>query len=138
MAEHNELGKMGEEMAQEFLLRKKYKILATNWRYLKDEIDIIAMHNSQLVIVEVKTRRTNAFGEPEEAVTKKKQKFLVRAANAFVEQKAIENEVRFDIVSVIVCSDKWQITHIEDNSALIFGRKVLLDVSKDSTELLFY
>jgi len=114
MAEHNELGKKGEEMAQEFLLRKKYKILATNWRYIKDEIDIIAMHKSQLVIVEVKTRRTNAFGEPEEAVTKKKQKFLVRAANAFVEQKELDNEVRFDIVSVIVCGQKWQIMHIED------------------------
>jgi putative endonuclease len=114
MAEHNELGKKGEEMAREFLIRKGFKVLATNWRYLKDEIDIIAMHNSQLVIVEVKTRRTNAFGEPEEAVTKNKQKFLVRAANAFVEQKALENEVRFDIISVIVCGKKWQITHIED------------------------
>ena len=114
MAEHNEFGKKGEEMAREYLVRKGYKVIATNWRYLKDEVDIVAEHNSQLVIVEVKTRRTNDFGEPEEAVTKKKQKFLIRAANAFVEQKELESEVRFDIVSVIVCDKKWQITHIED------------------------
>ena len=114
MAEHNELGKKGEEMAQQFLSRKGYKIIATNWRYLKDEIDIIAHHDSFLVIVEVKTRRTNVFGEPEEAVSKKKQKFLVRAADAYVQQKNIEEEVRFDIVSVIVCGTHWQINHIED------------------------
>jgi len=114
MAEHNELGKKGEEMAQKYLLKKGYKIVATNWRYIKDEIDIIANHDNFLVIVEVKTRRNDVFGEPEEAVTKKKQKFLVRAADAYVQQKNIQQEVRFDIVSVIVCGTKWQITHIED------------------------
>jgi putative endonuclease len=114
MAEHNELGIMGEKIAQKFLLKKGYKIVATNWRYLKDEIDIIAFHDKYIVIVEVKTRSTNAFGEPEEAVSKKKRKFLVRAADAYIQQKNIENEARFDIISVIVEGNKWEIAHIED------------------------
>jgi putative endonuclease len=80
MAEHNELGKQGEEIAQQHLSDKGYKILQCNWRFGSEEIDIIARKDNILVIVEVKTRQTNFFGEPEESVTKKKQKFLVRAA----------------------------------------------------------
>jgi len=114
MAEHNELGKKGEEMAQKYLLKKGYTILELNWRYSKDEIDIIARHDSCLIIVEVKTRFTNAFGEPEEFVTNKKQSFLIRAANAYVEKFKSQEEVRFDIVSVLFCGKTWQINHIED------------------------
>ncbi len=114
MAEHNELGKKGEEMAQKYLANKGYTILATNWRYSKDEIDIIARHNSCLVIIEVKTRFTNVFGEPEEFVTNKKQSFLIRAANAYVEKNKSQEDVRFDIVSVLFCGTRWQINHIED------------------------
>jgi len=114
MAEHNELGKKGEEMAQQFLAKKGYKIVATNWRFGNDEVDIIAAYKSFLVVVEVKTRRTNAFGEPEEFVTKQKQRFLIRATNAYIEKNDIQEEVRFDIVSVIVCGTHWQINHIED------------------------
>jgi putative endonuclease len=114
MAEHNELGKKGEEMAREYLICKGYKILATNWRFGNDEIDIIASHGSFIVIAEVKTRRTSTFGEPEEFVTKQKQKFLIRATGAFIEQKKINEEVRFDIISVLVSGTRWQINHIED------------------------
>jgi putative endonuclease len=114
MAEHNEFGKMGEAMAQKHLLAKGYKIIATNWTYGKDEIDIIAKHNNFLVIVEVKTRSTNYFGDPEEAVTKKKRKFLVRAADAYINIHNVPEEVRFDIISIVVTGSQWDINHIED------------------------
>jgi putative endonuclease len=114
MAEHNELGKTGEAIARKFLAEKGYKVIAANWRFLKDEIDIIALHDDMVVIVEVKTRSTDMFGDPEEAVSKKKRKFLVRAADAYIRQKDLENEVRFDIVSVIARGEKYEITHIED------------------------
>jgi putative endonuclease len=114
MAEHNELGKKGEEIAVRYLLDKGYKIITINWRFGKDEIDIIASFSSFLVIAEVKTRKSDVFEEPEEAVTVQKQKFLVRAADAYVQMKNIEEEVRFDIITVIIKGKIWEINHIED------------------------
>ena len=115
MAEHNETGKEGEELAAKFLEQKGYRILETNWRFKNLEADIIAMQKNILVIVEVKTRKTNHFGEPEEFVDKKKQKNIIKAANAYIESKEIENEVRFDIVSVLVKGEQQAvINHIED------------------------
>ncbi|MFZ4740758.1 MAG: YraN family protein [Bacteroidales bacterium] len=114
MAEHNELGAAGEKAAENFLKEKGYEIMATNWRFGSDEIDIIARHNGFLVIVEVKTRSTNAFGEPEIAVTKQKQKFLIRAAQNYIQQKNINEECRFDIISIIAKNGKNIIHHIED------------------------
>ena len=114
MAEHNELGKKGEELAVKHLAEKGYKIKETNWRFGNDEIDIIAEHNNFLVVVEVKTRQSNYFGEPEEFVTLKKQQFIIRAANAYIEKKMIDLETRFDIVSVIVTPKGVRVNHIED------------------------
>ncbi len=114
MAEHNELGTFGEKAAENFLKEKGYEILATNWRFGSDEIDIIARHNGFLVIVEVKTRSTNAFGEPEVAVTKQKQKFLIRATQNYIQQKNIDEETRFDIIAIISKNGKNTIHHIED------------------------
>lgn len=114
MAEHNDLGKLGEDLAAAFLIEKGYKILFRNWRYMKDEIDIIAETEKYVVFVEVKTRSTAVFGEPEAAITKTKQKYLIRAANAFIEEKNITKEARFDIISVILPSQPVSINHIED------------------------
>jgi len=114
MAEHNELGASGEKAAENYLKEKGYQILATNWRFGSDEIDIVAKHNGFLIIVEVKTRSTNAFGEPEIAVTKQKQKFLIRAAQNYIQQKNIDEECRFDIVSIVSKNGKNSIHHIED------------------------
>ncbi len=113
MAEHNELGEKGEELARNFLRKKGYKIIETNWRFGKDEIDIIAIDNDYLVIVEVKTRSSNYFVEPEFAVNKKKQSFLIRAAHAYIIKKDIDLEARFDIVSIIITSQKTHINHID-------------------------
>ncbi len=114
MAEHNDLGNKGEELALEYIRNLGYKVLATNWRFLKDEIDMIAMDGSFLVIIEVKTRRSSYFGEPEVFVTHTKQKALIRCANRFIIQKDFRGETRFDIVSVILTANEHQITHIKD------------------------
>lgn len=114
MAKHIELGKLGEKMAAEYLLKRGYTILAKNWRFKKNEIDIVAKENNKLVIVEVKTRTTLEFGTPEEAVSLKKQQFLIRAANEYVNQKNLENEIRFDIIAVNPNSGGQKIHHIPD------------------------
>jgi putative endonuclease len=110
----NELGQKGEQAAAEYLVAEGYEILDRNWRFGKDEIDIIAEKGNFIVIVEVKTRSTAYFGEPEEAVDKQKRRFLIRAANHYVNQKAIDIEVRFDIVAVIFEQGRQTIRHIED------------------------
>jgi putative endonuclease len=114
MAEHNEFGKAGEEIAAEYLKKKGYKILATNWRSARNEIDIIALDKDFLVVVEVKTRHSNFAGEPETAVTRDKQKALIRAANTYIRQNGVENETRFDILSILVVKEQVTVHHIED------------------------
>jgi len=114
MAQHNDLGKRGEAAAARYLLGKGYTILEQNWRHKRDELDIIATDEHYLVIVEVKTRSTSYFGEPEEAVTDKKQKFMIRAAEEYVISKNILKEIRYDIISIIIKGNQQRIHHIED------------------------
>ncbi|MEZ5199070.1 MAG: YraN family protein [Bacteroidales bacterium] len=114
MAEHSDLGKKGEDIATRYLAGKGYQIIERNWRTGKDEIDIIAEKDKKLIIVEVKTRSTSSYGEPEESVTIHKQRFLIRAANEYVNSKEVDNEIRFDIISIIIESNKQTIRHIED------------------------
>ena len=115
MAEHNDFGKLAEELAENFLVEKNYKILAKNYRYLKAEIDIIAQFENQIVIVEVKARATDAFMLPQEAINKKKIRLIVSAANEFLETNNIELETRFDVISVLPSEKgKLEITHIEN------------------------
>lgn len=115
MADHNEFGKIAEDLAVDFLVKNQYKILARNFRYLKAEIDIIAEAGNQIIIVEVKARHTDAFLEPQEAVNKKKIKLLISAANYFIEEYNIDKEVRFDIISVLPNKQKTlEIHHIMD------------------------
>lgn len=114
MAEHNELGKSGEDHAYDYLLKKGFDILERNWRHKKDEVDIIAVHRDCLVIVEVKTRSTLYFGEPQVFVDKKKQDFMIRAANAYILKNDIHIETRFDIVSVVLSGSRVSVKHIED------------------------
>jgi putative endonuclease len=113
MAEHNITGQKGEQLAASFLEEKGYTILETNWRFKNLEADIIAILSKTLVIVEVKTRKSNYFGEPETFVTKQKQKNLIHAAHEYILRKELDVEVRFDIISVVM-NDKTAIKHIED------------------------
>lgn len=114
MAEHNELGKRGESIAFQFLKKKGYKILEVNWRFQKIEIDLIAEFEEQLIVVEVKTRSSEEFENPKEAVTIPKQKRIVKAADAFIQERDIDLECRFDIVSVLIKGSTVEVEHIED------------------------
>lgn len=107
-------GKWGEEQAIAYLKEHNYEILAVNWRFKKLEIDIIAQTKDKIVFVEVKTRSTEDFGEPETFVSLKKQRFIISAANQYIIEKNIDLEARFDIVSVLVFNGKWTINHLPD------------------------
>jgi putative endonuclease len=114
MADHNELGKLGEELALKHLRSKDYKILELNWHFGREEIDIIAMDGETLVIIEVKTRATSWFGEPEFAVTRSKQKALIRAAEGYIIKNNLNLDTRFDIISIIITPHERKVDHIED------------------------
>ena len=115
MAQHNDLGNLAEELAASFLEKKGYKILVKNFRYQKGEIDIIAEWENQLIIVEVKARGSDVFMEPQEAVTKMKIKSLVMVADFFMQDRNLNQEVRFDIIAVLPDEKgRLKITHLED------------------------
>lgn len=114
MAAHNEFGKLGEEIAVQYLVDKGYEILERNWHNVHKEVDIIAKDGQFLVIVEVKTRQTDEYGNPDIAVTRKKQRMLIAAANSYIFQKHLEIETRFDIISIVFRDGEPVIEHIED------------------------
>ena len=99
MADHNDFGKMAEDMAADYLQKNGYTIVARNFRFQKAEIDIIAEKDDLIIITEVKARSTDAFILPQEAVTKTKIRSVVLAANHYMEEFNRDNEVRFDIIS---------------------------------------
>ena len=110
MAKHNETGIKGEQIAENFLLNKGYKIKHCNWRFGRKEVDIIAEKDNVLVFAEVKTRNSFDFGYPEEAVDMKKQSFLKQAAEAYLEVDTEFSYVRFDTISILL--DKGSIKEI--------------------------
>lgn len=114
MAEHNELGKKGEELAVEHLRENGYKILDRNWTFQKAEIDIIAEKDGILAIIEVKTRSSTDFGLPQEFVKPKKIQLLVKAVNAYINDREIDFEVRFDIIAVQRNGESFAIEHLTD------------------------
>jgi len=114
MAEHNELGKFGEELAVEFLQQNGYDILETNWTFQKAEIDIIAQKDSILAVIEVKTRSSIAFGLPQDFVKPKKIQLLVKAVNEFIVSNDLDVDVRFDIIAINKEDNTYKIEHFED------------------------
>ena len=106
MAHHNLTGNLGEEMAVKYLTDKGYSILHRNWRHLHWETDIIATKNSWLHFIEVKTRRTTTFGNPEEDVSRKKIKNLMGAAEEFILLYPDWKLIRFDILSITIEKNK--------------------------------
>tara|TARA_B100000780_G_scaffold272646_1_gene235146 strand:+ start:1158 stop:1517 length:360 start_codon:yes stop_codon:yes gene_type:complete len=114
MAKHYELGKQGEQLAIDYLIKKGYKIVARNWRFQKAEIDIIAIREEILVSVEVKTRSTNEFGNPQDFVNPKKIKLMVMAMNEYVLRKDLNLEVRFDIIAITKNKLDFDIQHLQD------------------------
>ena len=121
MAEHNDLGDLGEERAQAYLKSKGFHIRHVNWHNMTPsgkmgnlELDIVAQKDEWLVVVEVKTRSTETFEHPEEAITKKKIRNIVNATHEYIMQYDWQGETRFDVISVIPHGQNFLIEHIED------------------------
>ena len=113
MDQHLKTGATGEELACRYLERHGYSILERNWRHQHREIDIIAQWGETLVIAEVKTRGVGSFAEARTTVTREKQEHLIRAANAYVRQQALDLEVRYDILALDLKEDGgYTIEHI--------------------------
>lgn len=114
MAEHNTLGKQGEEEAVIFLEKNGYTILERNWRYNNIEIDIIAANKDFVVFIEVKTRTSINWGTPEESVNSKKIRRIVVAADYYIQENNYNLPVRFDIISILNKGQNFEIKHIDD------------------------
>jgi putative endonuclease len=100
MAAHNDVGREGEELAEKYLAERGYEILERNWRYLRFELDLVAVKEDVLHFIEVKTRKTNEFGLPEEAVDEIKISRLIEAGEAFLDQHPDWKQVQFDVLSI--------------------------------------
>jgi putative endonuclease len=114
-----ELGDFGEKLAKKYLCDKKLKFVEKNFRFYQNEIDLIFCDkkNEIIIFIEVKTRTSKAFGEPEEAINRRKQLFIRRAANGFlmINPKYRDFNIRFDSVSVFMGNEKPEINHIENS-----------------------
>lgn len=115
MAQHNDTGRAGEELAAQFLEQQGIQVLHRNWRFGRAEVDIVALDSPILVLVEVKARSSDHFGRPEEFVSVKKQRFLAEAASRYMEMYGHDWEIRFDVVAVLFRTGTApEITHFRD------------------------
>ena len=113
MTDKIKIGKEGERLAADFLIQKGFDVVCRNYRYRKAEIDLIVRRDDWLLFVEVKTRSSSAYGQPEEAVTAKKVRMLYDAAEEYIFSIDWNGHVRFDIVSVKL-GNPPEIIHFED------------------------
>ncbi|WP_339655817.1 YraN family protein [uncultured Maribacter sp.] len=113
MGKHNEFGKEGEQLAVDYLIKQGYTINYRNYRYLQAEIDVIAQKNDTLAIVEVRSRRSDYIENVAETVTPKKIKLLVMAANHYVTENEIDVDVRFDIITILKNTNRFELEHLE-------------------------
>jgi len=109
-----DFGREAEHFAADYLSKNGYEIIARNYFYQKAEIDIIAQKDNNLVILEVKARKNKALISPEVAVSVKKKKLLIKAADDFILKNNLEAEIRFDILALVKQNDIWEINHIVD------------------------
>ena len=114
MARHNDLVKRGEGVAADYLEQQGYSILERGWRSGHKDIDLIAFKQGILAFVEVKTRKNNAYIQPQQAVDRHKIKLLMTAANRYICNNNIDAEIRFDIVAITGTDySNYKIEHIE-------------------------
>lgn len=114
MAQHIELGKKGEQLAVDFLLKKGYDIIDRNYRFDNAEVDIIAQKKDTLAIIEVKTRSSTDFGNPQDFVKPKQIQRLVKAVDEYVNVNDLDVEVRFDIIAIVKEEKLFKIEHLEN------------------------
>jgi len=115
------LGPTGEQIAVDYLVKEGYHIIERNYRFHRNEIDIIALHQKTLCFVEVKTRFSSAKGHPAEAVTPQKQREIIKAARAYLAlYRDIDTDCRFDVVAILVQGmeanriDSFTVEHFQD------------------------
>lgn len=111
---HIALGLEGENIAVNHLVNNGYEIVERNYKWKKGELDIICKRDGKLVIVEVKTRNSNALGRPFMAVSPAKQRQIIHIANQYVREKNVQEEIRFDIFSIILNERNIKVDHIVD------------------------
>lgn len=114
MANSHDLGKKGEDLACEHLVKSGYRIVKRNWTSGRNEIDIIAENKDFIVFVEVKTRSENFQVDPRDAVNREKQKSMIRCADNYIRWNNVSKECRFDVITVISSENSHKIDHIED------------------------
>ncbi len=115
MTTSKELGKKGEDIAVKYLSGEGYTILERNWFCDHREIDIIARQGDQIVIVEVKSRGEDYFEEPWDAVSPSKIRNLVEAAEAWLIERQVDLETRFDVISIVFSAvGNYELTHFQD------------------------
>ena len=115
MAEHNELGRWGEDIAARYLEDKGYRVIYRDWKYGHRDLDIIATDDNGLcVIAEVKTRQNEKYADADLAVSPQKIRSLSIAANAFVKSHRINVTLRFDIITIVGTPVQYEIRHVED------------------------
>jgi len=114
MSEHYDLGKQGEQLAVDYLVKEGYKIVERNWRFQRAEIDIIASKQEKTIAIEVKTRSSKDFGDPQSFVNSKKIKLMVLAMNQYVVMRNLDVEVRFDIIAITKNRTSFDIEHLKD------------------------
>lgn len=112
-SKHIRTGKDGERKAAVFLQQLGYTVLQLNYRYKRAEVDIIAKKDDVLVFVEVKTRASDRYGLPEEAVTPQKERLIMSAAEEYIYEINWQHDIRFDIISITL-GTPLVIHHIED------------------------
>jgi putative endonuclease len=107
-------GSDAEEIAIEYLKKNGYEILEQNWYNQHRELDIIARKDCVLAIIEVKSLASNYVQEPYQSVNRNKQRLIISATNAYIRKKNINDDVRFDIISIISGRNEPIIEHIEN------------------------
>jgi len=107
------VGKRGEDEATQFLLANGYVVLDRNWRWKRFEIDIIARKDNTLVFVEVKLRKDEKFGYPEEFVSDAQQERIAEAAEEYCDRTEWKGELRFDIISILENKFPDHLEHFE-------------------------
>ena len=112
------LGSDGEALARKYLEEKGYELIKENYRFERAEIDLVMKNEKlkQLVFIEVKTRKTKSFGEPQEAVNEPKQLQLIKSAEGFMMNNIgyEDYEKRFDVIAIYIENGKENINHLEN------------------------
>lgn len=114
MTAHNQaLGKLGERIAERWLRKHGYTILARRFKFGRRDIDLVAQRENSIAFVEVKARKGDAFGDPVEAVHHRKQRELSKSAQVWIERHGRDGEAyQFDVVGVLVADDSVKIKHV--------------------------